>query len=102
MITPEYLSRMLTLLEVHKELSESILRDIVRRVIKTNFQVTDTASYQAEILQGAGGCFDEILEHISKEAGRQSAEGAGIPDRWETRWADDTEAPGAGRRTGLR
>ncbi len=74
MITPEYLSRMLTLLEVHKELSESILRDIIRRIIKTDFTITDTASYQAELLQNAGMCLDEITEAVAKETNRQKAE----------------------------
>lgn len=74
MITPEYLSRMLTLLEVHKELEESILRDIIRRIVKTDFTITDTASYQAEILQNSGMCFDEIAEAVAKEASRQKSE----------------------------
>lgn len=74
MITPEYLSRMLTLLEVHKELEESILRDIIRRIVKTDFTITDTASYQAEILQNSGMCFDEIVEAVAKESNRQKAE----------------------------
>lgn len=64
MITPEYLSYMLDMLSVHKELEASILKDITRRILKSGF-VTDTASYQAEKLNEAGLCYNEILDEIS-------------------------------------
>ena len=55
---------MLDMLSVHKELEASILKDITRRILKSGF-VTDTASYQAEKLNEAGLCYNEILDEIS-------------------------------------
>lgn len=74
MITPEWLSDELGLLEAHKELQESILRDIVRRLVKTDFTVTDTAAWQAEKLQQSGMVFDEIVAEVAKMSKKSEAE----------------------------
>lgn len=84
MISPEYLSGMLNFLEVHKELTESILQDIVRRIVKTDFTITETAELQTEILQQSGMCFDEILERISESTSKTREEIKAIYDESET------------------
>ena len=84
MISPEYLSGMLDFLEVHKELTESILQDIVRRIVKTDFTITETAELQTEILQQSGMCFDEILERISESTSKTREEIKAIYDESET------------------
>ena len=66
MITPQWLTDELGYLVTHKQLQESILRSIVRRLQKTNFIMTDTAAWQAEKLQQAGMLYDDILKEVSK------------------------------------
>lgn len=70
MISPEYLSHMLGLLQIHKEYTESVYSDIVRRLVKTDFNVTETAAYQAEILQQSGMCYNDIIMRIAAEKGK--------------------------------
>ena len=66
MITPEWLEYELDLLQTHKDLQESILRDIARRIAKTDMTVTDTAAWQAEMAQETGLLYDEIVKDIAK------------------------------------
>lgn len=91
MITPEDLSYMLDMLKVHKELEESILRDITRRILKSGF-VTDTAAYQAEKLTEAGLCYDDMLDKISKSTKKSRKEIKQAFDDAETRVFDYDEA----------
>lgn len=72
MITPEYLEYKLDMLKVHKELTESILRDIARRIVKAG--VTDTASWQAERLQECGMIYRDITKTVAKHTGRLESE----------------------------
>lgn len=74
MITPEWLDMRLNMLSVHKELQESILRDMVRRIMKTDFTVTDTAAWQAEKLQQSGMLYDDIITEVSIRTKRTAAE----------------------------
>ena len=66
MITPEYLEYMLNALEVHKQLQESIIRDIARRMVKNPEIITDTAAWQAEKAQQAGILYDDLIRELSK------------------------------------
>ena len=74
MITPERLADELNLLQIHKELQESILRDIARRLVKTDFSVTDTAAWQAEKLQQSGMLYKEIVTEIAKRTKKSDEE----------------------------
>lgn len=68
MITPEKLNEyQFDYLQVHKRLQETIIRDVARRIVKTDFTLTETAQWQAEKLQQSGMLYDEILEEIGKE-----------------------------------
>lgn len=78
MITPEFLEYKLNLLQTNLDLQESILRDIVRRILKTDLCLTDTAAWQAEKLQGAGKVYDDLIQDISKAAGVTAREIKGI------------------------
>lgn len=74
MITPEYLEYMLNTLEVHKQLQESIIRDIARRMVKNPGIITDTAAWQAEKAQQAGILYDDLVRELSKITGGMEKE----------------------------
>ncbi len=74
MINPEWLTDNLQYLQIHKDLQESIIRDITRRILKTNFTVTDTAAWQAEKLQQTGLLYDDVIKEISKRANTSTEE----------------------------
>lgn len=98
MISPEYLSDMLNFLEVHKEFSESVISDIVRRLVKTDFTITDTVQLQTEILEQSGICFDDINKRISEATGKSILEIKTIYEESETEIFDvpDTVLEAAG------
>ncbi len=74
MITPEYLEYMLDTLTVHKELQESIIRDIVRRMVKNPSALTETAVWQLEKAQQSGLLYRDIVRRLSRETGRMESE----------------------------
>ena len=53
MLTPEFLQDIADSLVngVYRELQEDILKDIIRRILKADFSITDTAKWQAYKLQ---------------------------------------------------
>lgn len=65
MLTPEYLEMSLEgIVELYSKLDETIIRDIVRRLVKTG-GVTLTAAWQAERLQDSGLLYDDIIRKVS-------------------------------------
>ena len=74
MITPEYLKYALDILQVHKELQESIIRDIVRRMLKHPERLTDTAEWQIEKVQQSGILYNELVRELSRATGRLESE----------------------------
>ena len=64
MITPNYLEYQLDLLQTHTQLQESLWRDIIRRMLKTDLSITDTAAWQIEKLQQAGMMYPDIVKMI--------------------------------------
>ncbi len=72
-ITPEFYDYEFDYLQTHKDLQESILRDITRRILKTDF-VTDTAAWQAEKLQQSGMVFDDVLAEVGKRTDKMPKE----------------------------
>lgn len=74
MITPEYLEYALDILQVHKELQESIIRDIVRRMLKHPERLTDTAEWQLEKVQQSGILYNELVRELSRATGRLESE----------------------------
>lgn len=69
MLEPEVFDYILDSLGVHKQLQESILRDIARRIVKNGVSpadaLTETTAYQAEILQGAGVVYNDAVKIIA-------------------------------------
>lgn len=66
MLTPEYLeSAPEGLVELYSQLDEAIVRDIVRRLVKTG-KVTNMAKWQAEQVQGSGLLYDDVIHEIAK------------------------------------
>lgn len=58
----------LELLQSHKVLEESIIREIVRRLLKTDFQITETTGYQITKAQEAGVLYETIVKEASKSS----------------------------------
>lgn len=74
MLTPEYLENCADdIIELYSKLDESITKDIVRRIVKTNI-VTEGAALQAMRLQESGKLYDEILKEASSMTGKSVAE----------------------------
>lgn len=65
MLTPEYLDMTPdVIVELYSQLDETIIRDIVRRLVKTG-GVTPTAAWQADRLQDSGLLYDDIIRKVS-------------------------------------
>ncbi len=68
MLTPEFLQDISDSLinGVYRHLQEDILKDIIRRILKADFSITDTSKWQAYKLQESGMLYKEILKEIAK------------------------------------
>ena len=67
MITPEWLSAAVDKLEVNKRLQDTTLKAVARRLVKTDFSVTEASKWQIEKLQQSGMLYDEIVAAVAKE-----------------------------------
>lgn len=56
------------IIELYSQLDQAIIRDIVRRLVKTG-GITDTAKWQIERLQESGKLRDEIIKEIARMSG---------------------------------
>lgn len=54
------------LVTAHKELEESIIREITKRLLKTNLEITETAGYEITKAQEAGVLYDDIIKAVGK------------------------------------
>lgn len=61
------------LLNLYNQLDQAILRDIVRRLVKTG-KVTDMAKWQAERLQESGLLYNDVVREIAKISGASDAQ----------------------------
>lgn len=69
MLTPDYLDHCTDdIVELHSQLENQVIRDIVRRLLKTG-RMTDTAAYQAAIAQQSGLLYAEVVQRVSKLSG---------------------------------
>lgn len=74
MLTPEYIAGLADdILELYNELETAILRDTVRRLLKTG-TVTDTARWQISKAQEAGLLYEDVLRQTAKLSGKSDAE----------------------------
>lgn len=74
MLTPEYLEAAPEgMVELYSKLDEAIIRDIVRRMVKTG-GVTSSAAWQAGRLQESGLLYDDIVRQVSNLTGSSTAQ----------------------------
>ena len=73
-LTPEYLDMAPdVIVELYSQLDETIIRDIVRRLVKTG-GVTPTAAWQADRLQDSGLLYDDIIRKVSNMTDASTAQ----------------------------
>ena len=69
MLPPDYLEHIADdILNLYTQLDQSIVRDIVRRLIKTG-RVTDTAAWQIQKAQESGLLYTEVVSEVSRITG---------------------------------
>ncbi len=74
MLSPEWYEACTDqILVLYSRLEDDILKDIVRRILKTGM-VTDSAKWQAEMLQEAGLLYNDIMQEIAKYASKTTEE----------------------------
>lgn len=56
-----------------KKILTAIIADISKRLVKTG-EITETSRRQAEILQGAGLLYKDVLKRVSQVSGYMNAE----------------------------
>ena len=77
MLEPEYLEKFSDqLLALVDALSTAIIADMSKRLVKTG-EITETSRRQAEILQGAGLLYKDVLKRAMKIEQRQEKVGTG-------------------------
>ena len=70
MLTPDYLKNVSDdAIKIYSKLEDSIIKDIVRRLKNTDFEMTESARFQIRIAQEAGLLYDEIIEEVAKYSG---------------------------------
>ncbi len=75
MINPEYLETAAAKMEAqYAKLQERLIRDVVDRLLYTDFSVSGTAAWRMEKLQEAGLLYDEAVKRISEETGKSEKE----------------------------
>lgn len=73
-LPPEYFDTAADdVLELYTKLDQTILQDIVRRLVKTG-EVTSTAEWQAQQLQEAGLLYDDIIRRVAEMSGASDAQ----------------------------
>lgn len=75
MITPDYLEQAADRIEqLYTEFQEWSIRDIVDRLLETDFEVAGTTALRAEKVQQAGLVYNELTKRIAKETGKSKTE----------------------------
>lgn len=74
MLSPEWYEACTDqILILYSRLEDDILKDIVRRILKTGM-VTDSAKWQAEMLEEAGLLYNDIMQSIAKYTSQTTEE----------------------------
>ena len=69
MLPPEYLEHAADdIVDLYSQLDQLIIRDIVRRIMKTG-RITDTAAWQINRVQNSGLLYNEVIAEVSKFSG---------------------------------
>lgn len=70
MLTPDYLEHISDdIIELYSELEKSIVKDIAKRLIKTNLLIP-SVNHQVKVLQESGMLYEDIIKEISKITGK--------------------------------
>lgn len=70
MLSPDYLKNVAEdAVNIYSKLEESIIKDIVRRLKNTDFEMTESARFQIQIAQEAGMLYDDIISKVAKYSG---------------------------------
>lgn len=70
MLTPDYLKNVADdAINIYSKLEDSIIKDVVRRLKNTDFEMTESARFQIRIAQESGLLYDEIVEEVAKYSG---------------------------------
>ena len=70
MLTPDYLKNIADdAINIYSKLEDSIIKDVVRRLKNTDFEMTESARFQIRIAQEAGLLYDDIIEKVAKYSG---------------------------------
>ena len=74
MLTPKQLSELPdNVVALYEELEDDIIRDMARRIVKTNF-ATESTQWQLSRLQEMGTTHDEVFNRLSKATGKSDEE----------------------------
>ena len=70
MLTPDYLKNVADdAINIYSKLEDSIIKDVVRRLKNTDFEMTESARFQIRIAQEAGLLYDDNIEKVAKYSG---------------------------------
>ncbi len=70
MLTPDYLKNVANdTINLYQKLENAIIRDIVRRLKNTDFEMTESARFQIQVAQEAGLLYDDIIAKVAKYSG---------------------------------
>lgn len=70
MLTPNFLKNVADdAIKIYSKLEDSIIKDIVRRLKNTDFEMTESAKFQIRVAQEAGLLYDDIIEKVAKYSG---------------------------------
>nr|DAS26331.1 MAG TPA: minor capsid protein [Caudoviricetes sp.] len=70
MLTPDCLKNVADdAINIYSKLEDSIIKDVVRRLKNTDFEMTESARFQIRIAQESGLLYDDIIEKAAKYSG---------------------------------
>ena len=70
MLTPDYLKNVADdAINIYSKLEDSIIKDVVRRLKITDFEMTESARFQIRRAQESGLLYDDIIEKAAKYSG---------------------------------
>lgn len=70
MLTPEQLLNIADdAVRIYAKLEDSIIKDIVRRLKNTDFEMTESARFQIQVVQEAGLIYDDVISKVAKYSG---------------------------------
>ena len=70
MLTPDCLKNVADdAINIYSKLEDSIIKDVVRRLKNTDFEMTESARFQIRIAQESGLLYDDIIEKAAKYNG---------------------------------